>query len=61
MTAEQTARNAPLAPGQAYSSVPIAESQAAQMLLGQYGGEPDSEDDDDEEDEDSENGSGDDA
>jgi hypothetical protein len=64
MTAEQAARNAPLAPGQAYPSVPIAESQAVQMLLGQYHGEPDSEeedDNDDDDDDDSEDGSGDDA
>jgi hypothetical protein len=56
MTAVQRAHNAPLAPGQGYPSVPIAESQAAQMLLGQYGGEPDSEDDKDDEDSEDEDG-----
>ena len=65
MTVAQRAHSAPLAPGQGYPSVPIAESQAAQMLLGQYGGEPDSEDDkddenseDDKDDEDSEDEDG---
>ena len=55
MAVAQRAHNAPLAPGQGYPSFPIAESQAAQMLLGQFGGEPDSEDD--EEDDDNEDGS----
>jgi hypothetical protein len=60
MAAAQRAYNNPLAPGQGYPPVPIAESQAAQILLGQFGGEPDSEDDEDSEDdgdEDNEDGS----
>jgi hypothetical protein len=48
MTEAQRARSAPPAPGQGYPSVLIAESQAAQMLVGLYGGEPDSEEDEDE-------------
>ena len=42
-TLENRIRNTPLEPGQGYVVIPIAESQAAQMLLGLYGGEPDGE------------------
>jgi len=44
---ENGIRNTPLEPGQEYVYIPIAESQAAQMLLGLYGGEPDGEDGED--------------
>ena len=51
-TAAQGALQSVLQPGEAYISIPIAESQAAQMLLGIYGGESNGEDSEDQDGED---------